>query len=343
MHEHTGNPLGVTIKVLSLNVKLYITINLNMKIKIKTQFESNFDLFFEYFFISISLTTAYISINLPLSRIATVLYELTNTIIMYFRFQSARSAKRQRASTSSITPATSPKSPPKKVTHRYNNPDTSGSEYDENFPVSGTGAGKGPAVPIGPINDDDRNEAIGALRNRVEWLEAREAHFIDKIADLKQEIGKMQLEAIDRQRSLHVDAIRATLKTIQGISTNTKRLQTSPHDMDACHIRIKKYKLPWTKITVPPRDINPHPVDIKLIDWDTIEAKRVESFPEDKPNIPIGWYIKSFELKAGSARAAQANVEEFTHRDDNRRGGRGDHAQRYRGYRNNRGRGYRGN
>ena len=49
MHEHTGNPLGVTIKVLSLNVKLYITINLNMKIKIKTQFESNFDLFFGIF------------------------------------------------------------------------------------------------------------------------------------------------------------------------------------------------------------------------------------------------------------------------------------------------------
>jgi hypothetical protein len=236
----------------------------------------------------------------------------------------------------------SPRSPAKRITERFNDPNSEGSDYDDNFPVSGTGAGKAPTVPSGPIREEDKSDAIIKFRNRIEWLEAREGHYVERIADLKQEIAKMQLEAIDRQRSLHVDAIRATLKTIQGISSTSKRIQTCPHDMDATFTRVKKYKIPWRKVTVPARDINPFPVQLKMLTWETIEEKRIESFPDDKPTIPISWYIKSFELKAGSAKDNKAQVDEFSHREEGRRG-RGEHNARFRGYRGSRGRGYRGN
>lgn len=213
-------------------------------------------------------------------------------------------------------------------------------DIDTCFPVDGTGAGPAPEIPEGAIQEDDMSKAIIAYKNRIAWLEARETNYMDKITCQYDEIVKLKQDALETKRSLQVESIKATLKTIQGIQTSTKRIQAAPHEMDAAHIRVKKYGLKWSKITVPPREINPNAVDIKIIHWDQVEKARVEKHPEDKPQVPNSWYTKSYELKAGSAKGTQTYDENA--REEPRKS-RGEHYPRARGHRGGRGRGYRGN
>jgi hypothetical protein len=204
--------------------------------------------------------------------------------------------------------------------------------------VDGKGAGPAPAEPQENIPQEEMPEAIQMLKAKIVWLEGREEHLIYKIQCQKDEISKLEIEAVEAKRSLQTYAIKATLKTIQGISTSTKRLQTNPHDMHAAELRVNKYKIPWGKMTVPPREINPQEVPIEIINWETVEKVRTEKYPDDKQVIPVSWYTKNYELKAGSAKSNTT----YDDKEEPRRG-RGDHNPQYRGYRGGRGRGYRGN
>jgi hypothetical protein len=219
------------------------------------------------------------------------------------------------------------------VTNKFNNPDSDG-DYDDIFPIDGVGSGPAPDVPVGPIAEEDYLQAVNALRNRVEWLEAREINFFDKLQAQQTEIVKLKQDAEEQKRSLQVESIKATLRTIQGISTSTKRLQTMPHDMDASHQRIAQYGLPWSNINIPGRDINPVTVPLKIMNWDTVEQERAAKYPDDKANIPLNWYMRQYEHRAGTAKHKEEPAEENTRR------GRGDNTPRYRGYRGGRGRGY---
>jgi hypothetical protein len=49
-------------------------------------------------------------------------------------------------------------------------------------------------------------------------------------------ISQEKEDALETKRSLQVESIKATLKTIQEIQTSTKRIQAAPHEMDAAHI-----------------------------------------------------------------------------------------------------------
>ena len=262
---------------------------------------------------------------------------------MLHTFQQSNKNKRPRVSNTSSTstqmsPPHSPRSPKKKVVDRYNDPDTSG-EYDDVFPTEGKGSGPGPVVPTGPIDENDRQEAINCLRERIEWLEGRESHYLDKMTAQHMELLKLKQDAKEAKKALQVESIKATLKTIQGISTANKRLMTMPHDMDAAHQRIHQYGLHWSNIKIPPRDINPVEVPISIIDYDMAERARVKDHPDDKAYVPLNMYMRAYEHKAGTAK----HKEDGAGDDTSRGGGRGNSNPRYRGYRGRGSGGYRGN
>jgi hypothetical protein len=174
------------------------------------------------------------------------------------------------------------------------------------------------------------------MRERLEWLEGREAHFYDKITNQLMEINKLKQDAREAKKSLQVESIKATLKTIQGISTANKRIQVMPHEMDAAHQRISAYNIKWNDITIPPREINPFPIPLKIVDWEVVEKCRLKDHPDDKQQIPLSFYMRSYEHKAGGNKEKDEGSD-----DKSSRRGRGDSNPRYRGYRG-RGRGYRG-
>ena len=87
-------------------------------------------------------------------------------------------------------------------------------DIDTCFPVDGTGAGPAPEIPEGAIQEDDMSKAIIAYKNRIAWLEARETNYMDKITCQYDEIVKLKQDALETKRSLQVESIKATLKTI---------------------------------------------------------------------------------------------------------------------------------